>query len=69
MMLEEKYLKLDDLAAPDGYVAPSTSEDLDYIAHFRQACKRYNIDFVSADQDERDFIIRMAEKNFAQKRA
>ena len=69
MMLEEKYLKLDDLAAPDGYVVPSTSEDLAYIAHFRQVCKRYNIDFASADQDERDFVIRMAEKNFAQKRA
>ena len=69
-MLEEKYLKLDDLAAPDGYVAaPSTSEDLAYIAHFRQACKRYNINFASADQDERDFVIRMAEKNFARKRA
>lgn len=66
MMLEEKYLRLDDLAAPDGYVAPSTSEDLAYIAHFRQACKRYNIDFASAHQDERDFVIRMAEETFAQ---
>ena len=62
-MLEEKYLRLDDLAAPDGYVAPSTSEDFAYIAYFRQTCKRYNIDFDSADQDERDFVIRMAEKN------
>lgn len=65
-MLEEKYLRLDDLATPDGYVAPSTNEDLAYIAYFRQACKRYNIDFTIADQDERDFVIRMAEKNFAQ---
>lgn len=69
MISEEKYLKLDDLAAPDGYVAPSTGEDLAYIAYFRQTCKRYNIDFASADQNERDFVIRMAEKNFAQKRA
>ena len=61
MMLDEKYLKLDDLAEPDGYAAPSTNEDLAYIAYFRQACKRYNIDFVSANQDERDFVIRMAE--------
>lgn len=68
-MPDKKYLRLDDLAAPDGYVAPSTNEDLAYIAYFRQACKRYNIDFASADQDERDFVIRMAEKNFAQKRA
>lgn len=69
MMPEEKYLILDDLAAPNGYVAPSTSEDFAYITHFRQTCKRYNIDFASADQDERDFVIRMAEKNFARKRA
>ena len=69
MMPDKKYLRLDDLAAPDGYVAPSTSEDFAYIAYFRQTCKRYNIDFTSADQDERDFVIRMAEKNFAQKRA
>lgn len=68
-MLDEKYLKLDELAAPDGYVAPSTNEDLAYIAYFHQTCKRYNIDFTIADQDERDFVIRMAEKNFAQKRA
>lgn len=65
-MLEEKYLRLDDLAAPDGYVAPSTIEDLAYITYFRQTCRRYNIDFAIADQDERDFVIRMAEKNFAQ---
>ena len=67
-MLEEKYLKLDDLAAPDGYVAPSSDEDLAFSASFRQTCKRYNIDFASADQDERDFVMLMAEKNFAQKR-
>ena len=69
MMPEEKYLILDDLAAPNGYVAPSTSKDLTYIAYFRQTCKRYNIDFASADQDGRDFVIRMAKKNFARKRA
>ena len=67
-MLEEKYLKLDDLAAPDEYVAPSSDEDLAVAASFRQTCKRYNIDFASADQDERDFVMLMAEKNFAQKR-
>ena len=67
MMLEEKYLILDDLAAPDGYVAPSTSEDFAYITHFRQICKRYNIDFAIADQDERDFVIHMAEKNVSVK--
>lgn len=65
--MQEKFLKLDDLAAPDGYTVPSTSDDLAYIAHFRQTCKRYNIDFASADPDERDFVIHMTEKNFTQK--
>lgn len=40
-MLQEKYAKLDDLAAPNCYVAPPTSEDLSYVVHFRQICKRY----------------------------
>ena len=53
-MLQEKYAKLDDLA---------------YIAHFRQVCRRYNINFSSADPDERDFVMRMAEKSFLSKRA
>ena len=67
--MQEKFLKLDDLAAPDGYTVPFSSDDLTYIARFRQTCKRYNIDFTSADQDERDFVMRMAEKGFSQKRA
>lgn len=68
-MLMEKYAKLDDLAGPDGYAVPSEKNDLDYILHFRQICKRYNIDFVKADPDERDFVIRMAEKGFYAQRA
>lgn len=67
MMLEGKYLRLDDLAAPDGYAVPSTNKDLAYVTYFRQTCKRYNIDFAIADQDERDFVMLMAEKNFARK--
>ena len=31
MILEEKHLRLDVLAAPDGYAVPSTSEDLAYV--------------------------------------
>lgn len=68
-MIQEKFLKLDDMAAPNGYTSPATSEDLAYIVHFRQTCKRYNIDFSSADQDEQDFILRMTEKSFYPKRA
>lgn len=68
-MLQEKYSRLDDLAAPNSYVAPPSQEDLAYIGCFRQTCKRYNIDFEKADHDEREFVIRMAEKNFCPKRA
>lgn len=68
-MIQERFLKLDDMAAPDGYTAPSTGEDLAYIARFRQMCRRYHINFSSADQDERDFILRMTEKSFCPKRA
>lgn len=56
------YGKLDDLAAPDKYVAPSSQTDVEYIIRFRQTCKRYNIDFSTADPDEKEFVMRMAEK-------
>ncbi len=42
------YGKLDDLAAPDKYVAPSTQADIEYIVRFRQTCKRYNINFFTS---------------------
>ena len=57
MMLEEKYLRLDDLAAPDGYVAPSTNEDLAYIAYFRQACKRCQRQSEIVRKRRRNFVV------------
>ena len=68
-MLQQPFAKLDDLAGPSSYVVPPTSEDLAYVIHFRQICHRYNIDFAKADQDEREFVLRMAEKSFYPKRA
>ena len=68
-MLQEKFTKLDDLAGPSGYVVPPTKGDLAYVIHFRQICHRYNIDFAKADQDEQEFVMRMAEKSFYPKRA
>ena len=68
-MLQEKYAMLDHLAAPDQFVALPTDNDLAYILHFRKVCRRYNIDFALADQDERAFVIHMAEKEFYSKRA
>ena len=52
-MQNKKYLELDALAAPNGYVAPPTKEDLAYVVHFRKTCQRYQIDFAKADSDER----------------
>ena len=66
---QDKFSRLDELAAPTSYVAPSTEEELGYLAYFRQVCKRYNIVFADADSDERDFVIRMAEKGYYPKRA
>lgn len=68
-MLQDKFTRLDDMAAPSSYVVPPTSEDLAYVVYFRKVCQRYNIDFATTDQDERDFVIRMAEKGFLPQRA
>ena len=48
-MQNEKYLELDALAAPNGYVTPPTKEDLAYVVHFRKTCQRYQIDFAKAN--------------------
>ncbi len=55
MVLQKRYVGLDDLATPDGSVVLSTEEELVYTVYFRQICKRYNIDFANADQEERTF--------------
>lgn len=68
-VIQNKYLPLDELAAPNAYAVPPTGEDLAYIVHFQKICKRYNINFAEADTDEREFVIRMAEKSFYPKRA
>ena len=68
-MKNNDYMNLDKVAAPNNYVAIPSEEDLAYVVHFRQICKRYHIDFSMADDDERNFVIRMAEKSFNQKRA
>ena len=41
-MQNEKYLELDALAAPNGYVAPPMKEDLAYVVYFRKTCQRYH---------------------------
>ena len=69
MLQQDKYTQLDDLAAPNQYVAAPTAEDLDYIMVFQQVCRRYNIDFSTANQDERAFVMLMAEKHILPQQA
>lgn len=68
-MQKDKFSRLDEIAAPNSYAAPSTEEDIGYLTYFRQVCKRYNISFSTAYPDEREFVIRMAEKGYYPKRA
>ena len=56
------YLKLDEVAAPNSYVVPPSEEDLNYLVRFRRVCKRYQINFAKVDEDERNFVIRIAER-------
>ena len=62
-------MKNHDQIELDALAAPPTQEALAYVVHFRKTCQRYQIDFAKADQDERNFVIHMAEKTFFQKRA
>ena len=65
-MAHNRLSRLDELGAPNSY---PTEQDLAYTAYFREVCKRYNIDFATADADEREFVMRMADKGFFPKRA
>lgn len=69
VLLQERYARLDDIAAPNSYVVAPTESDLSYVRCFSEMCKRYCIDFATADEDERDFVMRMAEKMFRLGRA
>ena len=68
-MAHNRFSRLDELDTPNSYVTPSTEQDLAYTAYFREVCKRYNIDFATADADERKFAMRMVDKGFIPKRA
>lgn len=68
-MADNRFSRLDELGAPNNYVTSPTEQDLAYTAYFREVCKRYNIDFATADADEREFVMRMADKGFFPKRA
>lgn len=47
MVQKDKCEILDDLGAPNDYVVPPSGDDISYVIHFRNTCKRYSIDFAS----------------------
>lgn len=57
--------KLDELGAPNNYVAPFTEEERTYTTCFQQMCKKYNINFSEADEFERQFVMQQAERAMA----
>ena len=63
IIMLEKYTELDKLAAPNDYVARPTEEDIECVKHFVRTCRRYNIDFSEANSDEREFVLKMANKS------
>lgn len=61
--MSDNYAELDELAAPNNYVARPTEEDIECVKHFVRTCRRYNIDFATASPDEREFVLKMANKS------
>lgn len=56
--------KIEDHGAEHGWVAPLTDEDRAYFHHFREVCKRYNINPSTATRLEYDFVTRVTESEF-----
>lgn len=60
-----QYLQqIEEHGAENGWVAPITLEDSDYLAHFRAVCKRYNIVPSKATRLEYDFVTRVTDSEF-----
>lgn len=56
--------RIEDHGAEHGWVAPLNREDIEYFAHFRKVCKRYNINPGKATRLEYDFVMQVAESEF-----
>ena len=61
---KEYLLGIEEHGAKYGWVAPTTLEDSEYLAHFRSVCKRYNINPSKATRLEYDFITRVTDSEF-----
>ena len=66
-MTEQEKREIVELAAhasENGWVAPLTDNDRDYLVYFRSVCKRYNIVPSRANRLEYEFVTRVAESEF-----
>jgi len=58
-----EYLRMIEAhGAESGWVEPLSETDLRYLAHFREVCKRYNINPSKATRLEYDFITRVTDE-------
>lgn len=56
--------KIEAHGAENGWVAPMTEEDREFLAYVRSVFKRYNISPSKATRLEYDFVTRVAESEF-----
>ena len=71
-MTQERMAYLESIEAygsDNGWVAPLDKEDIAYFAHFREVCRRYNINPGKATRLEYDFVVRVTESEFYLKAA
>lgn len=61
---KREIVELEAHASENGWVAPLTDNDRDYLAYFRSVCKRYNIVPSRANRLEYEFVTRVAESEF-----
>ena len=61
---KKEILDLETHADENGWVAPLTDDDRDYLVYFRSVCKRYNIVPSRANRLEYEFVTRVAESEF-----
>lgn len=60
-----QYLQhIEQHGAKHGWVSPLSTEDNDYLIHFRAVCKRYNISPSKANRLEYDFVTRVTDSEF-----
>lgn len=62
---EAQYLRqMEEHGSENGWVAPLSKEDSDYLVHFRVVCQRYNIIPSKATRLEYEFVTRVTDSEF-----